>query len=201
MSHLHDFTINLYHLDNIKRGWGNKEYTYIEYENEVNNYIKKYTVDNKIKFKIYTIKSDYYLSYNYIKKIINSKFRGGNVSIPILRFLDNYLFTNDSITITSNFEQLKSQLKSQLKYKKYIQFNNKIIKVFKLNNLIDKKELNILHKLYKSNNFKEDLIKICGTKNIEEQEYYRFIFKNIQFNFIEYKSDVDKVKEEYDKKN
>lgn len=192
---LQDFTINLYHLDNIKRNWNNKKYTYIEYENKVNKYIKKHTLDNKIKFKIYTMKGKYYLSYNYIKDINTSKFSRGNIEIPILRFINKYLFTNEIFTRTLNFEQLKLQLKY-----KYIQFNNKIIKVFNLNNLMDKEELNILYKLFKSNNFEEDLIKICGTKNNEEQDYYRFIFKNIQFNFIEYKSDIDKIKEEYDKK-
>ena len=192
---LQDFTINLYYLDNIKRNWNNKYHTYIEYENEVNKYIKKYTLDNKIKFKIYTIKGKYFLSYNYIKEINTSKFSRGNIEIPILRFINKYLFTNEIFTRTLNFEQLKLQLKY-----KYIQFNNKIIKVFNLNNLMDKEELNILYKLFKSNNFEEDLIKICGTKNNEEHDYYRFIFKNIQFNFIEYKSDIDKIKEEYNKK-
>lgn len=191
---LQDFTINLFHLNNIKRNCRNNN-TYEEYEKEINKFINKYTLDNKIKIKIYIIKDNFYISYNYIKKIINNKFTG---NIPILIFLTKYLFTNDTFNRTFDFNQLKKELNY-----KYIQNNNKIIKVFNLTKLINKEELDTLYKFYLSKNnntFEEDIIKLCGIRNTDQQEYYKFIFKNIQFQFINYVSDIDKLKEYYDKK-
>ena len=148
-------------------------------------------LDSKLLIDIYNINNNYYILESLIQDLSKDDYKWN--------WLKNNLFDKGYDTI------LKNDIKNKtIKYKKLsnikLTINNKNEKLFELNSFIDKFELQYLVKLYKSNNFEEDLIKICGTKNKIQQDYYRFIFKNIQFNFIEYKSDIDKIKEEYDKK-
>lgn len=157
------------------------------------NKFKKYILIDKLKVEIFQINNNYYVSKNFINLLSYDK----SCFMELYRYINKYLFA------LPNRELLK-QNKIFLTDSISINYNGFNIELWDINELNQYSnnnfKLNILYKLFKSNNFEEDLIKICGTKNNEEQDYYRFIFKNIQFNFIEYKSDIDKIKEEYDKK-
>jgi hypothetical protein len=54
--------------------------------------------------------------------------------------------------------------------------------------------------LMKSTNLNDDIIKFCGSYNYDLIEYCKFIFNNYDLLFINYQSDIDKLKQSYDKK-
>ena len=206
MNNLQDFNENLTGLKNInnnlKRSWVNNDVrfskfhgcnTYEEYEKNINNYINKHILDKKILLHIYKIEDDFYILNEYLNEICTRY----NLKIPIYNWFSKYLF-KDSI-IKSDYIKNCTKEFSNLPYK-YIQYNNEISKVIKLNNFIDNDELHILYNLSNTDEFENEIIKICGTKNKIEQEHYQFIFKNVHFNFINYISDIDRLKLEYEQK-
>jgi hypothetical protein len=136
---------------------------------DINNLYSKLIID------IYNINNNYYILKTFIQDLAKDDYKWN--------WLKNNLFDKGYDTILKNDIQNKT-----IKYKNLsninITINNKSQKLFELNSFIDKFELQYLLKLYKSNNFEEDLIKICGTKNKIQQNYYKFIFKNIGFNLI-----------------
>ena len=136
---------------------------------DINNLYSKLIID------IYNINNNYYILKTFIQDLVKDDYKWN--------WLKNNLFDKGYDTILKNDIQNKT-----IKYKNLsninITINNKSQKLFELNSFIDKFELQYLLKLYKSNNFEEDLIKICGTKNEIQQNYYKFIFKNIGFNLI-----------------
>lgn len=145
----------------------------------------------KLRFNIYTKNNNYYILESFIKELSKDDYKWN--------WLKNNLFDRGYDTILK-----KDIIDKTIKYKNLpnikLLFNNKNQKLFELKSFIDEFELEYLIELIKSNNFENDVIKICGTKNKEEQEYYKFIFKNIEFNFINYISDIDKLKQEYELK-
>jgi hypothetical protein len=188
-----DFSFNIDPNENIKRTWRRTDYTYEDYILEINKYIDTHLYKNKILLNIYIVNNGFYISDLYLQTIINKY----SSKIPIYSWLSKYLFKDTQI----KSDYIKNFTKEYLKLEsKYIQFNNEIIKIINLNNFIDTDELKILYNLYITNDFNDDLIKLCGTKNKQEQEYYRFIFKNIEFKFVNYQSDINKLKQEYDSK-
>jgi hypothetical protein len=175
-----DFSFNIDPNGNIKRNWRRTDYTYEDYILEKNKYIDTYLYKNKILLNIYIVNNGFYISDLYLQNIIDNKI---SYQIPIYSWLSKYLFKDTQI----KSDYIKNFTKEYLKLEsKYIQFNNEIIKIINLNNFIDNDELKILYNLYITNDFNNDLIKLCGTKNKQEQEYYRFIFKNIEFKFVNY---------------
>ena len=189
-----DFLFNIDSNGNIKRNWRRTDYTYEDYILEKNKYIDTYLYKNKILLNIYIVNNGFYISDLYLQNIIDNKFSS---QIPIYSWLSKYLFDNTIIKL----DYIKNCTKEYLKLEsKYIQFNNEIIKIININNFIDNDKLTILYNLYITNDFEDDLIKLCGIKNKQEKEYYRFIFKNIEFKFINYKSDIDRLKEEYNQR-
>jgi len=189
-----DFSFNNDPNGNIKRNWRRTDYTYEDYILEKNKYIDTYLYKNKILLNIYIVNNGFYISDLYLQNIIDNKI---SYHIPIYSWLSKYLFKDTQI----KSDYIKNFTKEYLKLEsKYIQFNNEIIKIINLNSFIDNDELKILYNLYITNDFNNDLIKLCGTKNKQEQEYYRFIFKNIEFKFINYQSDIDRLKEDYNNK-
>lgn len=205
MNNLQDFVYSLHHLENIKRSWVNNDVrvskkfgcnTYEDYEKNINNYIYKHILDKKIILHIYKIENVFYISDEYLVEIC-TKYVFSGITIPIYNWLSKYLF-KDSI-IKSDYIKNCTKEYLNLPYK-YIQYNNEISKVIKLNNFIDNDELNILYNLSNTDEFENEIIKICGTKNQTEQEHYQFIFKNVHFNFINYISDIDRLKLEYEQK-
>jgi len=188
-----DFSFNIDPNEKIKRTWRRTDYTYEDYILEINKYIDTHLYKNKILLNIYIVNNGFYISDLYLQTIINKY----SSKIPIYSWLSKYLFKDTQI----KSDYIKNFTKEYLKLEsKYIQFNNEIIKIINLNNFIDTDELKILYNLYITNDFNDDLIKLCGTKNKQEQEYYRFIFKNIEFKFVNYQSDINKLKQEYDSK-
>jgi hypothetical protein len=179
--------------ENIKRNWTRTDYTYEEYIFEKNEYITNKILDNKILLNIYMINNEYYILDSYLQSIAKKRY-----NIRIWDWLYNNLFNKFNVIKSECINLFKPEY-LKLDYN-YIQYNNEILKVINFTNFIKKSELEILYSLTKTNNLNSEIIKICGTKNKEEQEYYKFIFKNIKFNFINYKSDIDKLKEEYDNK-
>jgi hypothetical protein len=180
-----DFSFNIDPNENIKRIWRRTDYTYEDYILEINKYIDTHLYKNKILLNIYPINNNYYILENFIKELSKDDYKWN--------WLKNNLFDTGYDTILK-----KDIMNKTIKYKNLphikLLFNNKNQKLFELKSFIDEFELEYLIKLIKSKNLEDDIIKICGTKNKEEQEYYRFIFKNIEFTFINYQSDIDKIK-------
>jgi hypothetical protein len=180
-----DFSFNIDPNENIKRIWRRTDYTYEDYILEINKYIDTHLYKNKILLNIYPINNNYYILENFIKELSKDDYKWN--------WLKNNLFDTGYDTILK-----KDIMNKTIKYKNLphikLLFNNKNQKLFELKSFIDEFELEYLIKLIKSKNLEDDIIKICGTKNKEEQEYYRFIFKNIDFTFINYQSDIDKIK-------
>lgn len=146
---------------------------------------------SKLIFDIYTINNNYYILESFIKELSKDDYKWN--------WLKNNLFDTGRDTILK-----KDIINKTIKYKNLpnikLLFNDKNQKLFELKLFIDEFELEYLIELIKSKNLEDDIIKICGTKNKEEQEYYKFIFKNIKFNFINYISDIDKLKQDYESK-
>jgi hypothetical protein len=146
---------------------------------------------NKLIFNIYIINNKYYILEDFIKELSkdNNKWN----------YIKKYIFDSGYDTILK-----KDIIDKTIKYKNLpnikLLFNNKNQKLFELKLFIDEFELEYLIELIKSKNLEDDIIKLCGTKNKEEQNYYKYIFLNIHFNFINYQSDIEKLKQEYDKK-
>ena len=202
MNNLQDFVYSLHHLEHLKRSWikydvrVSKKFgcdTYEDYAKNINNYIDKHILDKKIIFYIYKMENVFYISDEYLNEICTNYSICTN--IPIYNWLSKNLLNLPKIDFIGN----KTKEFSNLPYK-YIQYNNEISKVIKLNNFIDNDELHILYNLSNTDEFENEIIKICGTKNKIEQEHYQFIFKNVHFNFINYISDIDRLKLEYEQK-
>lgn len=188
---LQDFTFNIDPNGNIKKNWTRTDYTYEEFSLKLNKYIEEIMYNNKILLNIFIIKDKFYISETYLQTIVKDTVYS---RIPIYKWFSRYLFTNEI-----KYEDIKNFTKEYLKLEyKYIQYNNEIIKVINFNNFIENEELKIIYDLTKTSDFNSKIIEICGLKNKQEQEYYNFIFKNIHFNFINYISDIDKLKEKYD---
>jgi predicted aspartyl protease len=156
-----------------------------------NLYIDKTDLVEKLMFNIYPINNNYYILENFIKELSKDDYKWN--------WLKNNLFDTGYNTILK-----KDIMNKTIKYKNLphikLLFHNKNQKLFELKSFIAEFELEYLIQLIKSKNLEDDIIKLCGTKNKEEQEYYRFIFKNIEFTFINYQSDIDRLKEYYNNK-
>jgi hypothetical protein len=188
-NNLQDFRFNIDPNGNIKRNYKNTE-RYKKYILDINNYINANLYEDKILLNIYIINNEFYISDLYLQSIVNYKFH----QIPICTWLYKYLFDN-----IIQQDDIRSFTKEYLKLEyKYIQSNNEIIKVINLKNFIHIDESNILYKLSISNDLNSEIINICGLRNKIQQKYYNFIFKNIHFNFINYISDIEQLKQIYD---
>ena len=156
-----------------------------------NLYIDKKDLVEKLIFNIYPINNNYYILEDFIKELSKDDYKWN--------WLKNNLFDTGYNTILKNDIMNKTIKYKNLPHIKLL-FNNTNQKLFELKSFIDEYELEYLIELIKSKNLEEDIIKICGTKNKEEQNYYRFIFKNIEFKFINYQSDIDRLKDDYNNK-
>jgi hypothetical protein len=188
-NNLKDFIFNIDPNGNIKRIYKNTEH-YKKYILDINNYINANLYKDKILLNIYIINNEFYISDLYLQSIVNYKFH----QIPICTWLYKYLFDN---IIQQDDIRLLTKEYLKLEYK-YIQSNNEIIKIINLKNFIHIDELNILYKLSITSDLNSEIINICGLRNKEQQKYYTFIFKNIHFNFINYISDIEQLKQIYD---
>lgn len=139
--------------------------------------------NDKIKFPIFQIDNNYYISENYIKLInmqTNCIIKINNIInkiLPNLIQINNIIYNN-----TKEYNNLDIKIIFQ---------NNEILKIINLKefNFND----NIFIKLIKSKNFEEDVIKYCGAFNYNQIEYYRYIFKYFLFSINEYNFNLNSI--------
>ena len=162
------------------------------------NKFKKYVSIDKLKIEIFQINNNYYISKNFINLLSYDK----SCFMELYRHINKYLFALPK-------QELLKQNKILLTDSISINYNGFNIELWDINelnimnNCFFYEKLNIdfqlIIDLKKSNNFEKDLIKLCGIKNIDQQDYCKFIFNNYDLELINYKSDIDKIKEEYDR--
>lgn len=148
--------------------------------------------NQKINLNIFIIDNKFYIKDQYFKDIINNKNTSYYSLTPIYLFLKKYLFNLPPENIfkleTIDYFRLNHQ---------YIQFNNNIIKVIELHQFEQNITLNTLYKLFKNNLFN---INELVHDDIDLLDYYKFLNKNFNFNFINYISDIEKLKIDFDRK-
>lgn len=172
------YTIDLENIiqENKKEISDMKKHIIFSQSNNIYNYKLNIYLDfleffnnNKIKCDFYFLNGEYY------------------ITIPFLCNLNiNHPNKQDIIMILSNvFPNLENILNNII--------NNKINYITilingVLINIINIKELylydTILFKLIKSKSFDIDIIKYCGVFNNDKQEYYKYLFKYIDFKII-----------------
>lgn len=164
------------------------------------NIFKKYVLKNKLKIEIFQINNNYYISKNFINLLTYEK----SCFMELYKHINKYLFSlpkhdllkqnkiklNDSISINYNGINIKLWNINELNY--FINTNA----IYNLLNI----DFQLIIDLIKSTNLNDDIIKFCGSYNYDLIDYCKFIFNNYDLSIINYQSDIDKLKEEYDNK-
>lgn len=133
--------------------------------------------DNKIKFELFQINGNYYISETYIKLLTIQHQSIIKINSIINKILPN-LFNISNILINNTKDYNNLDIK-------YIKQKEEIIKIINLKEFHFNDE--ILIKLINSHEKETDLIKYCGIFNYNLINYYKNIFKYILFSINEYK--------------
>lgn len=149
---------------------------------------------NKINLDILIIDNNFYINDNYFKYIINNNNICYYSRIHIFNFLNEHLLNlpNKDIFINENIDYIK------LKHK-YIQYNCEIIKILDLSQFQNNNLIKTIYTIIENNTSNEIIYKI-SKYNLPTIKYYKFLLNNINFNFINYKNDLYRIKKEYDRK-
>lgn len=165
------------------------------------NIFKKYVLKDKLKIEIFQINNNCYISKNFITLLTLEK----GCFMQLYKYIDKYLFPLPKPDLLKQNRILLNESIS-INYNGII---NELININELKSFINKNAIyNLLNIDYKliidliiSNDLNNDSLKLCGSENYDLiDEYCNFIFNNFEFVIINYKSDIDKLKEEYDNK-
>lgn len=149
---------------------------------------------NKINLDILIINNNFYINDNYFKYIINNNNICYYSRSHIYDFLNIYILNlpNKNIFINENIDYIK------LKHK-YIQYNCEIIKMLDLSQF---QKGNLIKTIYTiiNNNTSNEIIYKISKYDLSTIKYYKFILDNINFNFINYKNELEQIKKDYDRR-
>jgi hypothetical protein len=165
------------------------------------NAFKKYVSNNKLIIEIFQFNNNYYISKNFIKLLTYEKSCFMGLYRHIIKYLfplprhdllkQNKILLNDSISI--NYDGINIELWNIEELNIFTNSNGKFYNFLNV-------EFQLIIDLMKSTNLNDDIIKFCGSYNYDLIEYCQFIFNNYDLSIINYQSDIDKLKEEYDNK-
>jgi hypothetical protein len=165
------------------------------------NAFKKYVSNDKLKIEIFHINNNYYISKNFINLLTYEKSCFMELYRHIIKYLfqlprrdllkQNKILLNNSISI--NYDGINIELWDIEELNIFTNSNGKIYNFLNV-------DFQLIIDLMKSTNLNDDILKFCGSYNYDLIEYCKFIFDNYDFEFVNYQSDINKLKQEYDTK-